>query len=375
MKWLLMTMSSLVLLLASVPAMAHKASDGFVYLDQREANQTVRIDLAVRDLALVVALDRNRDQQVTGAELNQARADITRYIEQGLTLLSSAGNCQLAGDQWGMTRHSDGPYASALYRIDCPQGAVATTLRYTLLFEVDSLHRGLIQRISTDGEQLASLSPDDNSLPLTGAATPLWKTFGDFLWQGVVHLILGFDHVLFLLVLILPATLRNNEAGNADRTTLKQRLWQLAGIVSAFTVAHSITLGLAALNILQPPIAWIEIIIALSIALAALNLFFPVLGRKTWKLAFGFGLIHGFGFASVLSDLASGTSQKVTALAGFNMGVELGQLALVALAFPLLYLMGSQRLYQRAGVPVMALVVSIIALYWAAERFAGLPAM
>ena len=355
--------------------MAHKASDGFVYLDQREADQTIRVDLAVRDLALVVALDHNRDQQVTGAELNQARADITRYIEQGLTLSSSAGNCRLSGDQWGMTRHSDGPYASASYGIDCPEGTVASTLHYQLLFEVDSLHRGLIQRMGAEGEQLASLSPDSNTLSLSGAAMPLWQTFADFLWQGVVHLVLGFDHVLFLLVLILPATLRHDATDAAGRTTLKQRLWQLAGIVSAFTVAHSITLVLAALNIVQPPIAWIEIIIALSIALAALNLFFPVLGRKTWKLAFGFGLIHGFGFASVLSDLASGTSQKVTALAGFNIGVELGQLTLVALVFPLLYLMGSHRVYQRAAMPAMALVGSAIALYWAAERFAGLPAM
>ena len=213
------------------------------------------------------------------------------------------------------------------------------------------------------------IGPQSPSLALDPSETGWLKTFSDFLYQGVVHLVLGYDHVLFLLVLILPATLARPNRGDAGTG---RRLLELAGIVTAFTLAHSVTLGLAALDIVRPPITWVEIIIALSIGLAAVNLFWPILGRKTWKLAFGFGLIHGFGFASVLGDLTSGTSQTVLALAGFNLGVELGQLALLVVVFPLLLWFGRYRLYQRAAVPAMALGVSAVSMYWVVERAAGL---
>lgn len=361
-----------LMLLMSAASWAHKASDGFVYLDQSGDATSLRVDLALRDLVLVVPLDTNQDRQITGRELNQARADITRFIEAGIALGADGQACRLTGSDWGLTRHSDGPYASARYAVRCPDGATVTSVTYSLLFDIDSLHRGLLQRLDGKTEQLAVLGPDAPTLSFDAQPPALFGMFVDFLKQGIIHLLLGFDHLLFLLVLILPATLNRREAPG-HRRVLTKRLLELGGIISSFTVAHSITLALAALDIVRPPVAWIEIIIALSIALTAANLFFPVLGRKTWRLAFGFGLIHGFGFASVLGDLTSGTSQIVLALAGFNMGVEVGQIALVVLVFPLLYSLSQFRLYQRAAVPAIALIVSAMSLYWVVERVAGLP--
>lgn len=361
-----------MLMSLTTAAQAHKASDGFVYLDAGGDTPTVRVDLALRDLALVTPLDANRDRQIHGRELTQARPEITRYIESGLNVQAGDATCSLKGSTWGLTRHSDGPYASARYQIACPDGATITGLTYTLLFDTDSLHRGLLQHTADGQEQLAVLSPDSPQAAIRSDGGSLLGTFMDFVWQGVIHLVLGYDHVLFLIVLILPATmLRRGQTG--ERPPAAQRLWELGGIITAFTVAHSITLGLAALDVVRPPITWIEIIIALSIAMAAINLFVPLFGHKTWRLAFGFGLIHGFGFASVLGDLTSGTSQKVLALAGFNIGVEAGQLALVALLFPLLYALSRFHTYQRLVVPAIALIVSVISLNWAFERFASLP--
>ncbi len=120
------------------------------------------------------------------------------------------------------------------------------------------------------------------------------------------------------------------------------------------------------------PIAWVETVIAVSIAVAAVNVIWPVLGQKTWKLAFAFGLIHGFGFASVLGDLTNGVSDMALALAGFNLGVEVGQLGLLALGFPVLYLLSRWQLYQRAVVPVLLLAVVSTSLVWAAERAAAI---
>jgi hypothetical protein len=364
-----------VIALISTLAHAHKASDSFLYLDQTDAGgDSLRIDLALRDLALVLPLDANRDGQVNGAELRSARAQITRYVEEGVKVSSTGGTCALEGRQWGLTSHSDGPYAAARYSIDCPQGETASHIDYNLLFDVDSLHRGLVQWTTQNGESLAVLGPDARRLDLAGSQPSMFITFGTFLYEGVVHLLIGLDHILFLLVLILPATFMrkgqkptHNEYASAS-DGFSARLLQLAGIVTAFTLAHSITLALAALEIVQLPIAWVEMIIALSIVVAALNVLWPILGRKTWKLAFVFGLVHGFGFASVLGDLTSGMSQTVTALAGFNLGVELGQLGLLVIFFPLLFLAGKYRLYERAAVPAMILAVSCVSVYWVVER-------
>jgi len=347
-------------------ALAHKASDSFIYADLNQSE--IRIDVALRDLALVLPLDRNGDQQLSGAEIRAGRDSITQWVEQGITLANHSGTCALVGQQWGLSSHSDGPYAAGRYAISCPDGGAPETLEYHLLFEQDPLHRGLVSLETGDISTLGVLGPDSRSLSLApSSASGGLQLFATFLYEGVIHLLIGLDHILFLLVLMLPATLRK-QTENQQPRALKSRLLELTGIVTAFTLAHSITLALAALNIVRLPIAWVEMVIALSIAVAALNVVWPILGRKTWKLAFGFGLIHGFGFASVLGDLTSGVSNLVLALSGFNIGVELGQLALLVLVFPVLYLWGRFPIYGKAVVPVMLVGVGAISLYWVVER-------
>lgn len=347
-------------------ALAHKASDSFIYANLNQSE--IRIDVALRDLALVLPLDRNGDQSLSGAEIRAGRDSITQWVEQGMTLANHSGNCTLAGQQWGLSSHSDGPYAAGRYAINCPDGGAPQTLNYNLLFEQDPLHRGLVSLETGDFNTLAVLGPNSRALSLTSsAASGGLQLFATFLYEGVIHLLIGLDHILFLLVLMLPATLRRKREDRQPRA-LKSRLLELAGIVTAFTIAHSITLALAALNIVRLPIAWVEMVIALSIAVAALNVVWPILGRKTWKLAFGFGLIHGFGFASVLGDLTSGVSNLVLALSGFNIGVELGQLAVLVLVFPVLYLWGRFPAYSKAVVPLILAGVGTISLYWVVER-------
>jgi HupE/UreJ protein len=349
--------------LLSPSALAHKASDSFLYLDQDRSE--LRLDLALRDLARVLPLDSNQDQALSGAELREGRDRITRYVEAGINLSNASGACTLAGQQWGLSSHSDGPYAAAVYTVQCPNGEAPETLDYQLLFEQDPQHRGLLSVTRGGDENLAVLSPGQPSAALNGPISAL-GLFGTFVYEGVIHLLIGLDHILFLLVLMLPATLKRDKSG--QQRGLKQRVWQLVGVVTAFTVAHSITLALAALDIVTLPIAWVETVIALSIALAALNVAWPVLGEKTWKLAFGFGLVHGFGFASVLGDLTSGLEQTALALAGFNIGVELGQIALLILVFPVLYYWGRSNHYSRAVVPAVLVATGALSLYWVAER-------
>ncbi len=357
------------LLTASGMAAGHKASDSFLYLDNGPTE--LRIDVALRDLALLTGIDSNGNRQISGQELRQARPEITRTVESALSFSNSSGNCDLAGRKWGISEHSDGFYSAARYAIQCPDGEPPRALEYNLLFEQDALHRGLVSLDDDGQKRLTVLGPDSRTLDLTGTDTPgYFGVFTTFVYEGVIHLLIGLDHILFLLVLVIPATLSTakNQASSGQSRALRGRLLELAGIITAFTLAHSITLALAALDIVSLPIAWVETVIALSIGLAALNVAWPILGHKTWKLAFGFGLVHGFGFASVLGDLTSGVSGLAVALAGFNLGVELGQLALLVVGFPVLYYLGKNRMYQKGAVPVMLAGIGAISLFWVVQR-------
>lgn len=361
----------ITLALATVSGMtaAHKASDSFLYLDSGPTE--LRMDVALRDLALLMSVDSNGDNEVSGRELRQSRPEITRTVESALTFSNSSGNCGLAGKTWGISEHSDGVYSAVRYAIRCPDGEPPEALEYDLLFGQDALHRGLVSLDYNGQTRLAVLGPDSRTLDLAGTDTPSYfSVFQTFVYEGVIHLLIGLDHMLFLLVLIIPATLstaKTQEPSDQSRG-LRGRLLGLAGIITAFTVAHSITLALAALDIVSLPIAWVETVIALSIGLAALNVAWPIFGRKTWKLAFGFGLVHGFGFASVLGDLTSGISGLAMALAGFNLGVELGQLALLVVGFPVLVYLGKNRMYQKGAVPVMLAGIGAISLFWVVQR-------
>lgn len=364
-------LAALLLLLAlTQPAWAHKASDSFLYLDQN--TNSFRIDVALRDLALLLPLDTNRDGQVTGAEFRDHRAEIVATVEAAIGLSAGGQSCRLQGREWGLTHHSDGAYAAANYQTRCPGDQNPDQLHYSLLFEQDSLHRGLVQISAGDGTSLAVVGPESRTLDLQAAGeySP-WRSFGTFLYEGVVHLLIGLDHLLFLLVLVLPASLAKRRATSRRHRWLPDRhqVLELAAVVTAFTVAHSITLSLAALNLVTLPIAWVETVIAASIVIAAINVVWPFLGTRAWLLAFGFGLVHGFGFASVLSDLTAGAANLAIALAGFNVGVELGQLALLALGFPLLTVLArATPLYQRALVPLTLIGVIGISLIWVWER-------
>lgn len=356
----------LCLALLTLPAQAHKASDGYLYLDSDGDRQwQLRIDLALRDLALILPLDRNGNGQITGAELTASRSDVLGYQARHLALSNPTGDCQLIPARWGLSQRSDGPYVATTYQASCPDAAPPQALRYSMLFEQDALHRGLVQVDLPNQQRLAVLAPDSRLLTLGPQAPSALSSFASFVREGVVHLLIGLDHLLFLLVLVLPATLPNRRG---QRPPFRQQWLTLAGVITAFTVAHSITLGLAALGLVTLPIALVETVIALSIAVAAINILWPVLGRKTWKLAFVFGLVHGFGFASVLAELTTTTPHLLLALAGFNVGVELGQLGLLILVYPLLSGLALTPGYRRVMVPAMIAGVSTVSLLWVMER-------
>jgi HupE / UreJ protein len=143
-------------------------------------------------------------------------------------------------------------------------------------------------------------------------------------------------------------------------------------VVTAFTVAHSITLSLAVTGVVALPSRMVESGIALTVLLGAANNLIPVIRDRRWMVAFAFGLIHGLGFASVLADLGLRGGNLALALVGFNAGVEVGQLSIVLVLVPIAYALRATPFYRRAFMPGGALAIGVVALYWFAMRATGM---
>ena len=195
-----------------------------------------------------------------------------------------------------------------------------------------------------------------------------WAAFTGTVDLGMEHIFIGTDHILFVLVLILPAVmLFSLSNGWRPVDSFVDGLWRVIKIATAFTVAHSITLALGGLEIIELPSKWVETIIALSIIAAAIHNLKPVFANREPLIAFMFGIFHGFGFAGLLSDLGVGRGQRLLSLFGFNIGVEIGQAFIILLLFPALFLL-RRTVYYPWIMRVGSILLAAIAAVWAFER-------
>lgn len=348
-------------------AIAHKASDSYLVLDVKGHNVTGQWDIALRDIDFALGLDTDANGEITWGEV-QKHQTATAAWALGRLSLQRGGNCTMEVVDHLIDSHSDGSYAVLKLAGNCPGAAGDLGLNYRLLFDVDALHRGLL-RLDLDGVvQTAVLAPDSGNVTLSPGETSRLNQFLQYVVEGAWHIWIGFDHVLFLLALLLPAVLvyanRQWEGAPSLKVAAREVLW----VVTAFTVAHSITLTLAALEIVALPSRLVESAIALSVILAAANNLYPLVEHKRWLVAFAFGLIHGFGFATVLTELGLPRDALVLSLLGFNLGVELGQLAIVAGFLPLAYLLRNTALYRRGVFVGGSWLTMLVAVLWLLER-------
>ena len=356
-----------VLLLMGAPVLAHKASDSYLVLNTQGQQVAGQWDIALRDIDFAIGLDADGNGEITWGELRARHTEVAAWALSALTL-ERGGVCPLQVTQHQVDEHTDGAYAVLKLAGTCPSAEGELGVNYRLLFDQDALHRGLL-RVDLDGVTHSAIMAPEAALQRFSAEKPsLLAQFGQFFVQGVWHIWIGFDHILFLLSLLLPVVLVR-EAGRWRGVgrfgeALREVLW----VVTSFTVAHSITLSLAALGLVSLPSRLVESAIAFSVVLAALNNLKPVVNQRRWLIAFVFGLIHGFGFASVLAELGLPADTLVLSLVGFNVGVEAGQLAIVAVFLPVAFWLRNTGLYRRGVFVGGSLLTLLIALVWLAER-------
>ena len=371
---LLRLLLCLGLLMLGAAAQAHKASDSYLQIDAGEKGTSVRWDIALRDLDAALDLDTNEDGKLTWGEVKAAWPRIESYA---MPRLAIAG-CALRPTGQSLERRNDGAYAVMMLASDCVLTA-APVITYSLFREVDPTHRG-IAKVQRVGQPLALTILDPTRTPeapgpsvasASGAATIAPAGTWGFLREGTRHILTGYDHVLFLLCLLLPSVMRRTPGGWRPVDKLSEAVWPVVGIVSAFTVAHSITLGLAATKVVSLSPAFIEPAIAVTIILAALDNVWPIFPVPRVVVTFFFGLIHGFGFAGVLSELNLPTGEFVRALLEFNVGLELGQLMIVVGVTTLLFLLRERPHYRAWVVRGGSYAAILVGVLWLIERTAN----
>ena len=361
-----------VLCLCTSNAYAHKPSDSYLQMAVQKNRVTGQWDIALRDLDFAIGLDENGDHAITWQEVVNKQKEIQAYAFARLNIQHKKTNCPIQYGQTLIDHHTDGHYAVLQFTADCHDPINQLALRYSLFADLDPSHRGLL-KLTYKGSTITTVKtaifgPDSASQLFMLAEQNRFNEFKDYVTEGIWHIWTGYDHILFLISLLLPAVLIYDRKKWQAAPHFKAPFFDILKVVTAFTLAHSITLTLATLQVISLPSRWVESVIALSIILAALNNLYPyVLGRR-WLVAFSFGLIHGFGFAAVLADLGLTNSTLVFALVGFNIGVEIGQLCIVIVFVPLAYALRHSKFYQNKVIAGGSILVVLIASAWFIER-------
>jgi hypothetical protein len=364
-----------LLLLSWAPsAFAHKPSDSYLTLTVDAAHIEGRWDIALRDLDYTIGLDADGDGKITWGEVRAKKDAIAALAFSHLTLDADGKRCDLApnkaspGDGLQIADHSDGAYAVLSFGATCPSEPAVFGVDYQLFFSEDPQHRG-VARIDDGGSTrsaIFSASSRHQQFEKTEAARG--HQFAAAVKNGILHIASGIDHLLFLLALLLPSVLRRDKDGWKPVGTFKLALIDVAKIVTSFTVAHSITLSLSALDVVRLPSRLVESGIAASVVFAALNNVVPMLEGDRWAAAFMLGLLHGFGFSATLLDLGLPRHALVLTLFGFNVGVEIGQLVVVAMFLPVAFLVRGSPQYRRVALVGGSIAITLVASVWFVER-------
>ena len=282
----------------AITAYAHKPSDSYLSFVVKDKSVVGQWDIALRDLDFALGLDANGNAEITWGEVRAKHSEIAAYAMSRLQISTQGNVCPLVVTEHLVDDHTDGAYAVLRFNATCSANIQVLQARYNLFFDIDPQHKGLLRLEYLGNSSTGIFSPEKASQEFTLKQVSKLQQFLDYAREGVWHIWIGFDHILFLLALLLPAVVFRQGQKWQAVTAFKPAFWSVLKIVTAFTLAHSITLTLATLGVISLPSRWVESTIAASVVIAALNNIYPLFRERRWVMAFVFGLIHGFGFAA-----------------------------------------------------------------------------
>lgn len=359
---------ALVCLLFPASAFAHNPDTSYTRIQVSPKQLEFRFSFDVTTLLKLVELDTNRDRRVTQDELSQHAPVVQEFLRDHISVSFDSSKTDLGEAETPFFSGNapevpEGDYhltlAQFVFRKPCAELPMSFTLLFDIFDRLGARHTNLtsIEQNGQRDEEIVFTRFEPDYLYDTTVFAPLTDLLWRFLKLGVKHIFLGYDHILFLLALVVVS-----------------RFWDLVKIVTAFTVAHTITLILAALELVRLPPRLIETGIAVTIMYVALENLWTKDARHRWLLTFAFGLVHGFGFANVLRELGLPAKGVIRCLLSFNVGVELGQIGIVLLVLPIALWLGKQSFAQRARVTA-SLLIFLFGLAWFVERAFGVSFM
>ena len=367
-------------LVAPGSVLAHATGEDYLFVsfldDSIEGHFEIHFDDLVGKLGLPVVPG---EEALPGVVSSASR--VHAYIEENFTIAPEGGEpYTIEFTRQEVLELPQGVFGQYYFRI--PTGPLPDRLaiRHAMFYDGDRLHRGLVlveYNAKTDttypGEYTAMVfSPGNPDQVLDLTDIPSLMGPWDMVSQGVWHIWIGIDHVLFLIALMLTTVLVRREGGWQPVESFPGALWNLLKIVTVFTVAHSVTLLLAALDFIVLPSRLVESVIALSIVLVALNNILGWVKEGSLWIVLGLGLFHGMGFASVMGHLPFRMVDLLKVVIGFNIGVELGQVAIIVVAFPILFFLRRTQLYQPLILKGVSAVLIVVAGWWFVQRAFGL---
>ncbi len=351
MRHLWVTLASLAVLLFARGASAHAA--GVSRGEYRASDRVVQALYAFSGTELATtfpSLDADHDGKVTPAEIASGARALDDGVVKATIVAADDVPCASHFDSARVTE-ADAVEIRATFTCDHPPRHLAITCAFLDRFSGDHRHLAVIELGARESTAVAALSHEKVEAWAGPGSRPS-TSFAQMLATGVRHILTGYDHLAFLVGLLL----------------LGGRVRSLVGIVTAFTIAHSITLCLATLRIVTLSPSVVEPAIALSIAYVGIENLFVRDASKRWRITFPFGLLHGFGFAGALTELDLPRAQLPAALFAFNLGVEVGQLGVLSVVLPLVLLARRSEWFRRWGVKGLSVGIAVAGVAWCVAR-------
>jgi hypothetical protein len=361
------------------PAHAHRRGESYVFFEHPEPDVlTGRFEFYVKDLEKALpGTDRNGDERLTEDEQTPAvEAAVLREFTDRLRIVVNGVEHRPQLDRFWLRKREK----IAVIDFSFPGlTAIPDTIdaTYAWLWDgvepnhkafavIEDNHRTGAEEV--EANIVAAFGPGDETQVIDFRIPPRLKVVWTFVKHGAWHIWIGLDHILFIVTLLLPAVLLRKDGEWVPVGDFPTAMKALLRVVTMFTLAHSVTLSLAALDVVRLPSRLIEGTIALSIGVMALNNIKPVFNDRGYLAIFAFGLFHGLGFASVMEPLGLQPAVLLSSLVGFNVGVELGQVVIVAAVFPVLYALRGQPFYEKGILVGGSVLLALVSLYWFAER-------
>ena len=367
---------SLFVLLPLV-ACAHAVDQSYVFLTLGEQRVEGRFEITVADLNQAMNLGLPIDQSVDQATVETLAGDIQDFYASQVRLAPDGRDASITFGSIGLNSIPIGQYIQLPFSLESvAEDPEYIDVEYNVLLDGGSQHRGLLvvetdwrtSDFKNEANVLLTFSPISKRQRLDLTNASMFAGFMGMVELGMHHILIGIDHILFLVALLIPSVASRDGRQWSAVSGFKPAFFHMVKVVTIFTVAHSVTLSLAALNVISLPSRLVESVIALSIAIAALDIVIPIFRQRIGWVVFAFDLFHGMGFASALGDIGIPASYIPVSLLAFNVGVELGQLLVVALVFPVLFSVRNLPLYPQYAMPTGAIALIVISGYWFTER-------